>query len=269
MVEKGEGPAVVMIPGIQGRWEWMEPAVTSLASRCRVISDSLAGDRGSAAGIDPSRGFDGYLEWVDTLLDRAKVERAAICGVSYGGFVALHYAARRSRRVSSLILVSTPSPRWKPSCQIERYLRAPRLMSPIFALSSPFRLYPEIVQALPHRADRGRFAVKHLYRVTRYPCAPRRMAQRVRMLEGVDLHGDCLRVTAPTLVVTGVAGLDRVVPVDSTREYLSAIPGASHAQIEGTGHIGLVTKPDRFSDIVGRFVVGGRERQRLPLQVSA
>ena len=77
MVEKGDGPAVVMIPGIQGRWEWIEPAVTSLATRCRVISDSLAGDRGSVADINPSRGFDSYLDWVDTLLDRAKVERAS------------------------------------------------------------------------------------------------------------------------------------------------------------------------------------------------
>lgn len=269
MVEQGDGPAVVMIPGIQGRWEWIEPAVNSLATRCRVISDSLAGDRGSVADIDPSRGFDSYLEWVDTLLDQAKVERAAICGVSYGGLVALHYAACRSRRVSSLIMVSTPSPQWKPNCEIERYLRAPRLMSPIFAFSSPFRLYPEIVQAFPHLAGRGRFAAKYLYRIMRYPCAPRCMAQRVRLLDGVDLHGDCRRVTAPTLVVTGVTGLDRVVPVNSTREYLSAIAGSSHAQIESTGHIGLVTKPESFSDIVGRFVGGRREGQRLPLQVSA
>ena len=269
MVDTGDGPAVVMIPGVQGRWEWMSPAVDALATRCRVISGSLAGDRGNVGNVDSARGFDSYLDWVDTLLDRAKIEQAAMCGVSYGGLVALHYAAQRPRQVSSLIMVSTPSPRWKPNCRIERYLRAPRLMSPVFALSSPFRLYPEIARTFPHLANRGRFALRHLHRVTRYPFAPSHMAQRVRLLRGVDFYGDCGRITVPTLVVTGVPDLDRVVPVESTREYLSAIPGASYAQIEHTGHIGLVTKPWRFSDIVGRFVESHREGGQSPVQVPA
>ncbi len=269
MVDRGHGPAVLMIPGIQGRWEWMSPAVEALAVRCRVISGSLAGDRGTVRSIDSADGFDSFLEWADELLDRAGLEHAAVCGVSYGGLVALRYAAHRPERVESLVLTSTPSPRWKPNCRIERYLRAPRLMSPVFALSSPFRLYSEIARAFPNPFARAWFALTHLHRVTRYPFAPSNMAQRVRLLEGIDFLGDCDRVKAPTLVVTGAPGLDRVVPVESTREYLEAIPGAAHAQIGDTGHIGLVTKPEPFAAVVGRFVATHAKRGRLPLQVSA
>ena len=156
MVDRGRGPAVLMIPGIQGRWEWMSPAVDALAVRCRVISGPLAGDRGSLRRIDPADGFDSYLGWADELLNRAGLEQVAVCGVSYGGLVALRYAAYRPDRVESLVLASTPSPQWKPNCRIERYLRAPRLMSPVFALSSPFRLYPEIARAFPNP-----FATRH------------------------------------------------------------------------------------------------------------
>ena len=269
MVDCGTGPAVVVIPGVQGRWEWMEPAVDALAHRCRVVSGSLAGDRGSHGAIDLAAGFESYVHWIDKLLDRAELERAAMCGVSYGGLVALHYAATRPERANALILASTPSPRWKPNCRVEWYLRAPLLLSPVFALSSPFRLYPELAAAFPHLVRRGLFALRHLHRVTRYPFAPTRMAERVRLIEGVDFAGDCRRIKAPTLVVTGEPGLDRVVPVESTREYLDAIPGSTYEAIEGTGHIGLVTKPGRFAAIVGDFVTAHAARGRALTQVPA
>ena len=269
MIDTGHGPAVLMIPGVQGRWEWMSPAVEALAARCRVVSGSLAGDRGSSRGIDPARGFENHLGWADDLLDRAGLARAAVCGVSYGGLIALHYAAHRPERVESLVLASTPSPGWKPNCRVEWYLRAPRLMSPVFALSSPFRLYAEIASAFPNPFARAWFALTHLHRVTRYPFAPSNMAERVRLLEGADFLGDCQRLKAPTLVVTGAPRLDRVVPVESTREYLEAIPGAAHAQIDDTGHIGLVTRPELFAAVVGTFVATHAKGDQTPLQVSA
>ena len=249
MIDVGHGPPLILLPGIQGRWEWMGPAVDALSERCRVITDSLPGDM-----LTHRSPFDAYLTFVDTLMDRAGLEQAAICGVSYGGFVALHYAARRPDRVTSLTLVSTPSPTWRPNCRIDWYLRAPRLLSPLFALSSPFRLYPEIAAAFPDLLARAGFALRHLGSVTRYPFAPSRMAQRVRLLEGVDFAGDCRRVTAPTHVITGQPDLDRVVPVERTREYLQTIDGATYTQLDATGHIGLVTRPETFAEVVARFV---------------
>ena len=269
MIDKGTGPAVVMIPGVQGHWEWMVPAVDALAGQCRVITGSLAGDRSSVGAIDPAAGFESYVAWIDALLDRAGLTQTALCGVSYGGLVALHYAASRPDRVRALILVSTPSPTWKPNWRVEWYLRAPRLLFPVFALSSPFRLYPELVSAFPNLVRRGSFAIRYLHRVTWYPLSPARMAERVRLLSSVDFAEDCHQVKAPTLVVTGEPNLDRVVPVESTREYVAAIPGATYEQLTGTGHVGLITKPDRFRGIVGSFVAAHAERSEAPEQVLA
>ena len=253
VIDRGAGTPVVLIPGIQGRWEWMAPAVDALAARTRVLTGSLPGDTGSSHTIDPALGFESYVAWLDAMLDRAGVKRAALCGVSFGGWVALHYAAVRPGRVSSLTLASTPAPGWRPGCRVEWYLRAPRLLSPVFALGSPFRLYPEIAAALPDLGDRARFTAGHLYRVTRHAMSPTRMAERVRLAAAVDFTADCARVRAPVQVVTGEVGLDRVVPVESTRSYLDAIPGARYDWISQTGHIGLVTRPGRFAGIVAGF----------------
>jgi pimeloyl-ACP methyl ester carboxylesterase len=179
MTDRGAGAPLVVIPGIQGRWEWMLPAVDALAARCRVITGSLPGDAGSIADSDPAAGFERHTAWLDALLDRAGVRGGvSLCGVSYGGWIALHYAAVRPTRVRTLTLVSTPSPSWQPGCRVDRYLAAPRLMSPVFALGSSFRLYPEIAAAFPPLGARSRFIARHLLRVARHPLAPTRMASR-------------------------------------------------------------------------------------------
>ncbi len=270
MLDRGTGPPIVLIPGIQGRWEWMRPAVDALAARGRVITDSLPGDAGSIGTVSPDRGFDSFVDWIDLLIAHANVDAVSLCGVSYGGWIALRYAALRPARVSSLTLASTPSPTWRPSCRVERYLRAPRLMAPVFALSSPLRLYPEIAAAFPRLGSRLRFGAQCLGRVMRSPMAPTLMAERVRLATTVDFAAECARIVAPTQLLTGKVELDRVVAVGSSREYLEAISGSRAIEIDHTGHIGVVTRPDRFADIVANFArAAGAGAPSRRLQVPA
>ena len=46
---------------------------------------------------------------------------------------------------------------------------------------------------------------------------------------------------------------DTYVPVDQTRRYEDLISGAELATIERTGHLGTITRPRRFAEIVKRF----------------
>ena len=50
----------------------------------------------------------------------------------------------------------------------------------------------------------------------------------------------------------------RVVPVDRTLEYLRLIPGARHAELHGTGHIGVITKPGAFLDVAAPFIAAAQ-----------
>jgi 3-oxoadipate enol-lactonase len=69
----------------------------------------------------------------------------------------------------------------------------------------------------------------------------------------MDFESDCRRISVPTLVVTGEEGLDRVVPVQSTRVYASLIPGAEYRKMPRTGHMGLLTQPSAFAELVSGF----------------
>ena len=85
IIDRGGGTAIVVIPGVQGRWEWMKPAIDTLAQRCRVITFSLADEPTCGGAFDETAGIGSYVDQVRDALDMAGVQRAAICGVSYGG----------------------------------------------------------------------------------------------------------------------------------------------------------------------------------------
>ena len=98
IIDRGSGTPVVLVPGIQGRWEWMLPAVEALARRCRVITFSLADEPTSEASFDEASGFDGYVRQIADAMDAARIPSATICGISYGGLIAAAFAARHPER---------------------------------------------------------------------------------------------------------------------------------------------------------------------------
>lgn len=253
IVDVGTGPAVVLIPGIQGRWEWMKPAVDALAASCRVITFSLADEPGCGGRFDDQDGFASYVDQVRAALDMAGIEAATICGVSYGGLVAAAFAARHPDRTSHLVLVSAIPPSWRPDRRARFFLRAPRLLSPLFYLGS-LRLYPEIAAAAGTRLGGLRAAARHGWNALTHPFSPSRMARRVRLLAPLHLLPELALMRRPTLIVTGEPGLDRVVPVGATREYARLWPHAGLVTLERTGHLGLITRPHAFASVVAHFV---------------
>jgi len=258
IIDRGNGPALVLIPGLQGRWEYMRPAVDALASSFRVLTFSLG-----------SGDLNGYADDVANVMTRAGVDRAAICGVSFGGLVAVRFAARYSKRCDALILASTPRPLLRLRPRHQFYLRAPWILGPIFFAETPFRLRPELRTAIPDARERRRFSLRALGTAISAPISLSRIAARARMITTEDVTPDCARITAPTLVVTGEPHLDHVVPVDGSSEYLRLIPDAHAVVLERTGHLGSITRPEVFARIIRRFVLEVGEDQRVRTSLDA
>jgi pimeloyl-ACP methyl ester carboxylesterase len=253
IIDRGSGTPVVLVPGIQGRWEWMAPAVDALARRCRVVTFSLA-DEPSAEWPSRGTGFDAYVEQVAQALDARGLERAVICGVSYGGLVAAAFARRYPERVAGLALVSAIPPSWRPDARAAFFMRSPNLLLPLFLLGS-LRLYPEIAAAYDGLLRGVWAAVRQGARALAHFPAPSRMARRAAIVGEAKVDG-LASMQVPVLVVTGESGLDRVVPAALTAEYTRIWPHATAATLARTGHLGLVTRPDEWASIIERFATG-------------
>jgi pimeloyl-ACP methyl ester carboxylesterase len=253
MIDIGSGEPVVLVPGVQGRWEWTRTAVERLAEHYRVIAYSLSDERTSGFSCDPALGFQNYVQQLEQVLDRAGLDAATLIGVSYGGLIATEFAARMPARVSRLVLASALPIDWRPDRRARFYLRAPWLLSPLLLASAPLRFEPEIRKAIPSWGERLRFLSIHTRDVLKAPAGPGRMARRVRWAEAHHFAGaDAVR--APVMVVTGEPGLDRVVPVEVSQRNLDQFPGARHVVLPGTGHLGIVTSPEHFCTAMHEFL---------------
>jgi pimeloyl-ACP methyl ester carboxylesterase len=266
IVDRGSGTPIVLVPGIQGRWEWMAPAVDALSVRNRVITFSLADEPTAAARFDPAEGFSNYVRQIGEAMDLAAVDKAIVCGVSYGGLIAAMFAKQHPERVEKLVLVSALPPAWTADERVRFYLRAPRLLSPLFFIGS-VRLYKEIAAASPGLAHGLITSLRHGSNALRHMLSPSRMARRVRMLAATASAHGFGDVHLPTLVITGEPDLERVMPVFRTLEYVRIWPHAQHVTLQRTGHLGLITRPREFADIVAAFADeprrGRQQRRRI------
>jgi len=231
MIDKGIGPALVLVPGLPGPWQFARPAVDALAEHFRVLTLSLG----------PECTLDADVARIAAALDERGIERAIVCGISFGGLVALRFAATHPQRTSSLVLASTPGPGATLRPHHRLYARWPHLFGPVFAVETPFRLRRELRWS-------------QLTALVAAPTSFTKIARRAQLIELTDISADCRRVAAPTLVVTGEPRLDRVVPVGNTLEYLRAISGSQHVTLEATGHLGSITRAGRFAEMVSVFV---------------
>src|SRR5262245_49213620 len=102
IVQRGSGEPLVLIPGAQGRWEYMKAAVDALAQHFRVVTFSLCDEPRSGFRDRAPTSYDPYILQVEAALDSLNLPDAVICGVSFGGRIALAYAARHPRRTRAL-----------------------------------------------------------------------------------------------------------------------------------------------------------------------
>jgi 2-hydroxy-6-oxonona-2,4-dienedioate hydrolase/2-succinyl-6-hydroxy-2,4-cyclohexadiene-1-carboxylate synthase len=106
-VQVGQGPDLVLIHGIASNLgQWQLSILPGLVEFFRVTMYDL---RGHGYSDMPLRGYtpDHMVGDFSGLMDYLGIGRASILGHSYGGIVALYYAALHPTRVDKLIIADT------------------------------------------------------------------------------------------------------------------------------------------------------------------
>lgn len=250
VVRFGEGDPLVLLPGLAGSWRLLRPLARALASRFEVILPAWPDDRGlPATGSEPTIG--GYAEFIARLLDRLRLERPTVVGVSFGAAVALELAVQAPGRVGALV-VSGVEARFRNRLGakvarrvLERYPlpRDSGFINQFFQLLHGGRLEPgPLAEFLAERiwdTDQGV------------------MAARLRALEAFDVSDRLWRIEAPALVLGGTR--DAIVAASRQKSLAESIPGACFESLEGAGHVGFLTHRADFVRGVVRFA---RARRR-------
>jgi len=234
----GRGEPIVLVPGLAGGWRLMAPLAQILARRNEVILYSLRGDCNPFAGPRATSIADLAGDLLE-VLEQLRLERPALCGISFGGAVALELAVEHPRRIGRLILQGIAG-RYRPnlgSTIARRVLERFPLPSDNQFVNQFFNL---LHGGRPESGALADFVVRRCWETDQGV-----MAQRLRALETFDVSDRLWQVDAPTLVLAGTR--DVIVPHDRQRALAAAIPGARFESLEGAGHIAFLTHGDEVA----------------------
>jgi len=178
---------------------------------------------------------------VNTLLGRLDIAEADVLGVSWGGALAQHFAARHRRRCRRLILVSTgAAPLVRPSWAVAREVVAPRRFDPVRGREVAIQLYGGKVRDDPDLLDvfeglvtndgGERYQLLALLGWTSLPYV-RLIRQRTLVVHGDD---------------------DQLVPPFNARLLARLLPNA-RLHLVRDGHLALVTSAEEIGPVIEAF----------------
>jgi pimeloyl-ACP methyl ester carboxylesterase len=100
-----DAPALLLLHGgVMNSAMWMGE-VTAFARFFHVYCIDMIGEPGLSAPARPAPASDAYAVWLDDVLSHLAVARAAILGISLGGWLALDYAIRRPEKVERVAVL--------------------------------------------------------------------------------------------------------------------------------------------------------------------
>src|SRR5579863_904344 len=234
----GEGPPLLFLHGGGGAGEW-QAAHALLAASHRVIAPDHPGF-GESDELPEVEGVDDLVYHYLEVMDRLGLERPAIVGHSFGGWLAAEIAVHSPERVGALVLLSPVGLRI-PEHPITDVFFVPPPEIPAMIFHNPAKLP---VPDGPPDPDVLLAIYRDSTALARYTWSP--------FMANPKLERRLHRVKAPTLVVW--AESDRVVPREHAERYAQLIPGARLQTIPECGHALHLELPDEVAAMVGAFL---------------
>jgi len=221
-----------------------EPQLSAFSGVLPVIAPHLPGFGGTEpAGEVMTMGV--AADRVLAELDRAGVDRAVVCGLSMGGYVAFELWRRAPHRFAGLVLANTRAEPDTEEGAANRRALAERLRSegnrflvekppPLLSEGAPEELWGYVRRLI---ADQPADAIA---------------AASLGMAERPDSRPDLPGIDVPALLITSTD--DTLIPPEVSAPMADAIPGAKLLVIEGAGHLSNLEQADTFSGALEEHV---------------
>ena len=241
LLHGGQGPPLLYLHGAGHTGVWM-PFHREVAKHFKLYAPDHPGF-GQSDRPDWLDAMDDLVYHYLDFLDLLGLERVAVVGSSFGGWLAAELAVAHPERISKLVLSAAAGLRVDGSPMTDLFLKNPAQLAE-YLFADPKKVAeaaaaepsPELQQEL----YRGRVTLAHLG-WNPLLCNP---ALRRRLY----------RITCPTLVLWGAQ--DRLIPPAHGEVYASEIAGARLVKLEGCAHAIQLERPGEFAAEVANFCKG-------------
>jgi 3-oxoadipate enol-lactonase len=243
--EWGDGPPLVIVPGLAGGFELLGPLIRTLARQFRVISYQLRGEDNCFVLRRPF-GMADLVGDLAEFLDTMRLERPALLGVSFGGVLALEFAARHSHRLDRLIVQGTGS-RFEPGL-IHQVAGTVLNRFPLPA-DNPFvnQFFNLLFGGRPKDRRLFEFVTRQCWQTDQSV-----MAHRLELVKSFNMDGQLEAIRVPTLILSGER--DVLVSNRGLAELRDSIPDSRFVRLPRCGHLAFVTRPGLVAQQVVDFL---------------
>jgi 3-oxoadipate enol-lactonase len=173
-------------------------------------------------------------------MDEAGIDRALVCGISIGGYVAFEIWRQARERVLGLVLANTRAVADTPEAAATRRALAERLRAEGNVLANdPPALLAEDAPADLQELVRSQVADQPAASIA---------AASLGMAERPDSTPDLATIDVPTLVITSSG--DRLISPEVSSEMVRGISNARLEVIQGVGHLTNLEAPEAFNRLL-------------------
>jgi pimeloyl-ACP methyl ester carboxylesterase/DNA-binding CsgD family transcriptional regulator len=243
----GRGDALVRAPHWMTHLEWeaqtpvFGPWLRVLSERHRLLRYDSRGS-GLSDRDPPSISFGDQLSDLEAVVEAAGLEHFSLLGMSWGGAVAIRYAARHPERVSRLVL-------------FDAFARGPLARGATAVPRPAFEAMCTLVETgwgQDNPAFRQMFTTQFWPRATlehwqafnelqRRSCTPAAAVRLIRAAADIDVTADLAQIRCPTLVLHCRGDLR--APFDEGRLIAASIPDARFEPLASDNHMPLEGEP--------------------------
>ena len=253
--DEGSDLPVVLIHAFPLNQNMWDDQLSELRNRCRVITLDLRGFGGSDAPPGPYS-MDQMAADVRGLLSALNVDRAALVGLSMGGYVSLAFYRNYPGAVHAMVLADTRASADTHQARERRLKSAERAerdgSRAIADDMVPLLLGRTTLERRPAVIERVRSMLKS-DQPAGIAVAQRGMAQRhdsTYILAGMDF---------PVLILVGSE--DTLTPPAEAESLRGGIRGARLRVIEDAGHLSNLEQPAEFNAALIEFITSLEDAQ--------
>jgi proline iminopeptidase len=227
------------------------------AHRLVILYDQRGTGASKHLQPDAPQTMEAQIADLDAIRRTLALERVAVLGDSYGGMIAMAYAAVHPEHVARLILSDSAAPSWKsmvhllpqvfPDREEEGEKEAKKLAADPEAVARA-----GLVNHMRQMFYSTEMRDAYLTHMGDLGFEPAVGAAVQRATENLDLTAKLPGIHFPTLVITGRYDMN-VAPLTAWR-IAHAIPGAQLVFFEKSGHLPAYEEPDKYLQTLESFL---------------
>jgi len=249
--EAGRGLPLLFIHGWPHNRTLWAGQTSGLATQAHCLAPDLRGF-GASSALAPYS-IAQYADDLAALLDARGIQRAVVCGLSMGGYVALAMLRHHRTRLRGLILTSTRA----TADSAEAREKRARLIEFVEERGVDVLADRQLKAMVGTTTFESRAGVRESLRQMMASAPKAGVIGALRaMAERPDATDLLPTIDFPTLVVGGAE--DSFTPPDELRSMAALIPDCRFELLAGSGHVCAYERPAAFNHVVGEFLSGLR-----------